>query len=68
METSRIMTLNAFYLAALILCAIGAALMWDTDPYTLGGGDTYRRKRARRLVGELLFLTAALSLGLAVIS
>ena len=62
------MSTYAFYLITLVLLAIGAALMWDTDPYTLGGGDTYQKKRARRLVGEMLLGTAALSLGIALIS
>jgi hypothetical protein len=62
------MIINAFYPTTLVLLALGAALRWDTDPFTQCGGDTYQRKRMRRLIGEILLLTAALSLGIAILS
>ena len=61
-------TLNAFYPTAVVLFVVGAALMRDTDYYSQGGGDTYQRRRTRRLIGEMVLLTAALALGIAILS
>jgi len=62
------MSINPFYLIAVFLLVLGAALMRNTDHFAQGGGDSYQNRRTRRLIGELVLLMSALALGIAFIS
>jgi hypothetical protein len=62
------MDLNAFYLVALVLFTIGGLMVRNTAPYVEAGCGAYERKRARRLIGQIVLVTAVFSLGIAVIS
>jgi uncharacterized membrane protein len=53
-----------FYLGAGGLFVLGVLCMWHTSPYTRAGGNTYERRRTRRIAGVLLLIAGAIILGL----
>jgi len=57
-----------FYLIAFIMVALGAFLIMNTSPYTRYGGIKYERRRRRRDLAVLLWVLAAILLGLGVVT
>jgi hypothetical protein len=62
------MVTTLFLLVALVLLTIGFPLVRRGSPYTRRGGDTYTKRRMRRMLGWMMWTTAAVLLFLALMN
>jgi len=58
----------AMYFVALGLFVLGFLFMRNTSPYSRAVGAKYKRKKRRKLIGELVLIMGALVLVMAIIA
>jgi len=62
------MTAFLFYFFSVVLFGVGTLCLRKTSPYSRAGDTNYGRKMTRKVIGEIIMVAAALTLGLGILT